>query len=140
MTVATASMRSPFTSMYNTKRALPLHYYSAAINYNPQYIEKMAKFHQYTKTTVVDVDNVHAKEEEVVIDEEESSTISVNENNVVVAEKKDIEQRRQQQDIFRSRRFDATDETLEQFWTIQPANPIHDDDDDDESLEYDDEE
>ena len=121
MTVSIA-MRSPFSSVYN-KRVLPFHY--SAINYNPQYIEKMAKFHQYTKSDNVESSN-HTRHTKDVTDEEESSTISAHENNNGV-EKYEL----LSQDVFR-RRLDATDETMEQFWMIQPANPIDESDNEDE--------
>ena len=108
-------MRSPFGSVYN-KRILPFHY--SGINYNSQYIEKMAKFHQYSKADNVEASARHANE----VADEESSTISAHENN----EKCEL-----QQDVFR-RRLDASDENMEQFWTIKQANPIDESDNEDE--------
>lgn len=121
MTVSTA-MRLPFSSAYN-KRILPFHH--SAINYSPQYIEKMAKFHQYTKAAV----NVEKSTFTVNdVADEESSTISANENT------NNTEKCERLQDVFR-RRLDASDENMEQFWIIKSSNPIDESDDEVEETE-----
>ena len=118
MTVSTA-MRLPFSSAYN-KRILPFHH--SAINYNPHYIEKMAKFHQYTKAD----NSVAPTRPTNDIADEESSTISANESNTEKCELL--------QNVFR-RRLDAADENMEQFWTIKQASPIDDSEDEDEETD-----
>ena len=118
MTVSIA-MRSPFSSAYN-KRNLPFHH--SAINYNPQYIEKMAKFHQYTKSVNVPASTRPMNDAA----DEESSTISAQENK---ADKCEL-----LQDVFR-RRLDASDENMEQFWMIKQASPIDESDNEDEETD-----
>ena len=118
MTVSTA-MRVPFSSAYN-KRTLPFHH--SFVDYNPQYIEKMAKFHQYTKGD--DVASSSRPMNDVV--DEESSTISANVNK---AEKCEL-----RQNVFR-RRLDADDENMEQFWIIKQANPIDESDSEDDETD-----
>jgi antitoxin component of RelBE/YafQ-DinJ toxin-antitoxin module len=115
MTVSTA-MRLPFSSAYN-KSILPFHH--STVNYNPQYIEKMAKFHHYTKA-----DNTAASTRP--LNDEESSTISAHENK---ADKCEL-----LQDVFR-RRLDASDENMEQFWIIKQASPIDESDNEDEETD-----
>jgi hypothetical protein len=119
MTVSFA-MRSPFTSAYN-KRILPFHH--SAVTYNPQYIEKMAKFQAYaTKSDNVAVSTRTMND---VVDEE-SSTISTNERKSDTYELG--------QDVFR-RRLDAPDENMEQYWTIKRANPIDESETEDEETD-----
>lgn len=120
MTVSTA-MRLPFSSAYN-KRILPFHH--SAINYSPQYIEKMAKFHQYSKAAV-NVEKCTFTVNDVA--DEESSTISANESN-------NTEKCERLQDVFR-RRLDASDENMEQFWIIKSSNPIDESDNEDEETD-----